>query len=272
MHRLHDGYVLGGRYRLIRRIASGGMGEVWAGVDTPTGRDVAVKVMHPHTADEVEFAQRFRDEARYAAALVHPNIVDVYDSGDDDGLAYLVMELVEGGTVAELIEARGALDAATVRSILRQTAAALGVAHRAGLVHRDVKPSNILVGRDGVAKLADFGIVHATDGAGLTRPGALVGSPHYVSPEQATGAEASGASDLYSLGAVAHEMLTGVKPFDRGTPLAIALAHVMEPPPELPADTPADLADLVTALLAKDPAGRPASADAVIEALAGVPA
>lgn len=267
MQRLHDGFVLGGRYRIATRIAAGGMGEVWSGLDDVTGRPVAVKVMHPHTADELLFAQRFRDEARHAASLVHPNIIDVYDCGDDDGLAFLVMELVPGGTVAQLIESSGRLRPATVRSIVRQVASALGIAHRAGLVHRDVKPSNILVRPDGVAKLTDFGIVHATDGAGLTRPGEMIGSPHYISPEQAAGAPASPASDLYSLGAVAHEMLTGNKPFDRGTPLAIALAHVMDPPPELPADTPADLAAVVGALLAKDPAGRPASTEALLELL-----
>lgn len=261
--------MLGGRYRIATRIAAGGMGEVWSGVDERTGRRVAVKVMHPHTADEEVFAQRFRDEARHAASLEHPNIVDVLDSGDDDGLAYLVMELVEGGTVAQLIDTGGALGPGTVRSILRQVARALGVAHRAGLVHRDVKPSNILVRPDGVAKLTDFGIVHATDGAGLTRPGEMIGSPHYVSPEQAAGAPASPASDLYSLGAVAHEMITGRKPFDRGTPLAIALAHVMEPPPELPEGTPADLTAVVSALLAKDPGARPATADRVVDLLDG---
>lgn len=268
MHRLREGFLLGGRYRISARIAAGGMGEVWSGVDERNDRPVAVKVMHPHTADEAVFAQRFRDEARYAASLTHPNIVDVFDSGEQDGLAYLVMELVPGGTVAQLIESGGALGADRVRAIVRQVAAALGVAHREGLVHRDVKPSNILLGRGGEAKLADFGIVHAVDAAGLTRPGDLMGSPHYVSPELAAGGPATPASDLYSLGAVTHEMLTGIKPFDRGTPLAIALAHVMEPPPELPPDTPADLAAAVTALLAKDPADRPATAEDLVALLA----
>lgn len=267
MERLKDGFVLKERYRLRRRIASGGMGAVWEADDELLHRPVAIKIMHPHTASEQVFARRFRDEAQYAAKLRSSNIVNVYDYGEDHELAFLVMELVTGKTVAQLIATRGPLEPEFVRSVLIQVASALAEAHEWGIIHRDVKPSNILVTASGEAKLSDFGIARAAQGEPLTQHGEVLGTPQYLSPEQATGQPASPASDLYALGVVAHEMLTSVKPFDGTTPVAIALAHVNEPPPPLPPSVPSDLAEVVSRCLSKDPRLRPASADAVIQDL-----
>ena len=260
MNRLSEGFVLGDRYVLGARIASGGMADVWAGTDQVLQRSVAVKVMRPDTGHEELFAKRFRDEAVHSAALLHTNIATLFDYGEDDGLAFLVMELVKGEPLSLLLRRRGALPAPEVRSLLGQAALALGVAHEARVVHRDIKPANILVRPDGLVKLTDFGIARALDAAGHTRAGEMLGTPHYISPEQAMGEAATGASDLYALGVVAHEMLSGRRPFDRGTPVATALSHVNEPPPPLPDGVPQDLAQLVTDCLSKDPAARPANA------------
>ncbi|WP_345500459.1 serine/threonine-protein kinase [Pedococcus ginsenosidimutans] len=260
MNRLSEGFVLGDRYVLGARIASGGMADVWAGTDQVLQRSVAIKVMRPDTGHEELFAKRFRDEAVHSAALLHTNIATLFDYGEDDGLAFLVMELVRGEPLSLLLRRRGALPAPEVRSLLGQAALALGVAHEARVVHRDVKPANILVRPDGLVKLTDFGIARALDAAGHTRVGEMLGTPHYISPEQAMGESATGASDLYALGVVAHEMLSGRRPFDRGTPVATALSHVNEPPPPLPDDVPHDLAELVTDCLSKDPAARPENA------------
>ncbi len=271
MERLTAGFVLRERYQLARRLASGGMGAVWQASDLLLDRPVAIKIMHPHTAAERELASRFHDEAQYSAKLNSPHTVGVYDYGEDNGLAFLVMELVPGQTVAQLIRDRGALDPEFVRSTIAQVASGLDTAHRWGIVHRDVKPSNIMVTPEGEAKLGDFGIARAVDGSSRTRTGEIFGTPQYLSPEQAQGLPTSPASDLYSLGVVAHEMLTGVRPFERTTPLATALAHVNEPPPPLPDAIPAPLADAIVACLQKDPADRPESA-AVLARLLGMPA
>lgn len=272
MNRLTPGFTIKGRYRLIDRIAAGGMGEVWRASDELLEREVAFKVMHPHTADELTFAERFRDEAQYAAKLGSPHIVPVYDYGEDDGLAYLVMELAEGKTVAQLVAASGALDPAFVTSIVIQVADALAVAHAWGIVHRDVKPSNIVVSDDGHAKLMDFGIARAIEGISRTRSGEMLGTPQYLSPDQARGDPPTPASDLYSLGVVAHEMLTGKKPFDRSTAVSTALAHLTDPPPPLPDTVGAPLSDIVMQCLSKRAHDRPASARAVADALRSTPA
>jgi eukaryotic-like serine/threonine-protein kinase len=263
MNRLHEGFVLGGRYRLERRIASGGMADVWAGTDDVLQRPVAVKVMRPDTDHERLFALRFHDEAVHSAALLHTNIATVFDYGKDDGLAFLVMELVEGEPLSAILRKRGPLSPHEVRSIIGQAALALGVAHEARVVHRDVKPANIMVREDGLVKLTDFGIARALDASGHTQHGEMLGTPNYISPEQALGHAATGASDLYALGVVAHEMLSGQRPFDRGTPIATALSHVNEPSPPLPDDVPEDLRDLILECLEKDPERRPANAAAV---------
>jgi len=195
------GLTLGSRYTLTERIAAGGMGEVWRARDSRLERVVAVKVMRPSAADEQEFVDRFRDEARHTAALSHPNIATVYDYGEDDGAAYLVMELVEGLPLSQLI-ARGPMSPDRVRSIMGQAALALAAAHAQGVVHRDVKPANILITPEGRVKLTDFGIASAGEGSTHTKTGEVLGTPHYLSPEQATGRTATGASDIYALGVV----------------------------------------------------------------------
>jgi serine/threonine-protein kinase len=263
MSRLEAGLVLGERYRLGRRIASGGMADVWSAEDDVLQRSVAVKVMRPDPGHEELFALRFRDEALHSAALMHTNIATLFDYGEDDGLAFLVMELVDGRPLSQVIREHGPLPPDQVRSILGQCALALGVAHEADVVHRDVKPANILVRDDMLVKLTDFGIARALDASGHTRAGDLLGTPSYLSPEQALGRPATGASDLYALGVVGHEMLCGTKPFDKPTPLATALSHVHEPPPPLPDDVPEDLAGVIDDLLAKDPDDRPPNARAV---------
>lgn len=261
--RLHADFVLGDRYALSSRIASGGMADVWEATDRTLRRQVAVKVMRPDPDHEAVFRLRFHDEALHAASLLHTNIATVFDYGEDDGLAFLVMERVDGRTLSQLIRDEGPVDPEQVRSIIGQAALALGVAHEQGVVHRDVKPGNILIRADGLVKLTDFGIARAVDAVGHTRIGELLGTPHYLSPEQALGEPASGASDLYALGVVAHELLTGKRPFEGGTPIATALLHVHEQPPPLPESVPEALAMVVTDLLAKDPADRPPNALAV---------
>ncbi|WP_195908116.1 serine/threonine-protein kinase [Nostocoides sp. HKS02] len=212
------------------------------------------------TAGAEEFRERFRHEARNSAALSHPNIATVFDFGDDAARPYLVMELVEGRSLAQVVAERGALPAEEVSSILGQAALALQVAHNAGVVHRDVKPANIMVTPAGMVKLTDFGIARATASSGLTRTGEVLGTPHYLAPEQAQGHPATAASDVYALGVVGHELLTGVRPFSGESIVATALAHVSQPPPELPQTVPEPLRAAIMAALAKDPADRPASA------------
>jgi serine/threonine protein kinase len=252
---------------LQERIASGGMSDVWRALDDVLQREVAVKVMRADPDNEEIFAQRFRDEALHSAALMHTNITTVFDYGEDDHLSYLVMELVPGLPLSAIIREQGAMEPGSVRSIMGQAALALGVAHEARVVHRDVKPANILVRPDGVVKLTDFGIARALDAIGHTRVGEMLGTPNYISPEQAMGEQATGASDLYALGVVAHEMLSGQRPFDRGTPIATAMSHVNEPPPPLPDEVPLELRAVVEVLLEKLPADRPANARAVAQML-----
>ena len=262
MNRLHEGFVVGGRYTLRTHIASGGMADVWAGRDQVLRRDVAVKVMRPDVEHEKLFSLRFRDEAVHSAGLLHANIATVFDYGEDDGLAYLV-ELVDGQPLSAMLRERGPLPHAEARSIMGQAALALGVAHQARVVHRDVKPANIMIRRDGLVKLTDFGIARALDASGHTLHGELLGTPNYMSPEQVLGQAATVASDLYALGVVAHEMLSGQRPFDRETPIATAFSHVQDPPPPLPGDLPEDLALVVEDCLQKDPQKRPPHATAV---------
>ena len=263
MSRLEPDLVLGGRYQLGHRIASGGMADVWSALDSVLQRNVALKVMRPDPGHEELFALRFRDEALHSAALIHTNIATLFDYGEDDGLAFLVMELVDSQPLSQVIRERGPIPPDQVRSIVGQCALALGVAHEAKVVHRDVKPANILVREDGLVKLTDFGIARALDASGHTRAGDLLGTPSYISPEQALGRPATGASDLYALGVVAHEMLRGAKPFDKPTPIATAMSHIHESPPPLPDTVPEDLADVIEELLSKDPQERPENARAV---------
>ena len=258
MQRLRPGLVLSERYRLVRHVASGGMGQVWEALDDTLERRVALKLMHPHTQDELALVERFRDEARFAAQLSHPNIVTVHDFLEYEGLSFVVMEFVDGETLATRL-ARGPLGADEVRRLLVQLASALALAHGAGIIHRDIKPANVMVSDDR-ALLMDFGIARSIDGESRTLTGQVLGTANYLSPEQALGQTVGSATDIYGLGVLAHEMLTASKPFDRGTPIATALAHVQDPPPSLPADTPADLVAVIMDCLAKEPEERPSAA------------
>ena len=265
-----EGTSLGTRYTLTKRIAVGGMGEVWAATDTVLDRTVAVKLLNPGLSQESDFVERFRAEARHSAALQHPNIATVFDYGEDDGTAYLVMELVPGQPLSQIIADRAPLSAQETVAILIQAATALAAAHEGGVVHRDVKPANIMVTPDGTAKLTDFGISRAVDSAPLTQTGQVLGTAQYLSPEQALGQSATAASDIYALGVVGYEMLTGERPFDTGSVVSTALAHVNQPPPPLPETVPRGLADVISAAMAKAPADRPASAAQMAHAL-GMP-
>ena len=244
------------RYRLDSRIATGGMGEVWRATDTRLGRTVAVKLLKDEYADDATFRTRFTSEAQHAAALHHPGVAAVYDYGGSDATPYLVMELVDGQPLSALIAPDRPMDPEVVRDLMAQAADAIGAAHAAGIVHRDVKPANLLVTPDRRVKITDFGIARAAEGMALTQTGQVMGTPQYLSPEQAQGGTATPASDVYSLGVVAFECLAGRRPFVGETPVATALAHLREPVPDLPPEIPSDLAAVVRRAMAKDPADR----------------
>ena len=254
------GRVLGNRYELLLPLASGGMGRVWRARDTLLERPVAVKVLRSELAGDATFRARFRAEAQHTAALHHPNIASVFDYGEQEVegecLAYLVMELVEGEALSTLLEREGRLDPARTLDVLRQTAAALAAAHAAGVVHRDVKPGNVLVGNNGSVKIADFGIAWSASSVPLTGTGQVVGTAHYLSPEQADGAKASPASDVYALGTVAYECLAGHRAFDGENSVQIALKQIREQPLPLPAEIPPAIRAVVERAMAKDPALR----------------
>jgi len=255
--------VLGRRYALEEKIGAGGYSEVWRGTDVVLARQVAIKLLHLGYAQHAEALARFRAEAQHAGALSHENIARVYDYGESDPPQppFLVMEFIDGPSLAGALAA-GPLDPAQAMDIVAQAASGLHAAHLAGLVHRDVKPGNLLLAPGGIVKITDFGIAHATDSAPVTMTGQLVGTPGFLAPERAMGAQATVASDLYSLGIVAYECLVGAPPFT-GLALAVALAHHERPLPPLPAQLPAEVAALVLELTAKDPAARPHSAGAV---------
>ncbi len=257
--------VLGNRYRLDKRLASGGMGEVWKATDELLGRLVAVKLLKQQYVSDENFRERFRAEARFAASLQHSGIAQVYDFGEEDDLAYLVMELVVGETLSRILATEGRLSDDTALDIIGQACRALQVAHTAGIIHRDIKPANLMVTADGTLKITDFGIARGGGSTTMTQTGQVMGTAQYISPEQARGATITPASDLYALGVVAYEMLAGGPPFEADTPLALALMHVREDPEPLPHDIPPAVRGLVDALLAKDPADRPSSAQEVAD-------
>ncbi|MBN1094455.1 serine/threonine-protein kinase [Blastococcus sp. TML/M2B] len=275
---LATGSLLAGRYEITAPIAVGGMGEVWKARDRVLDRTVAAKVLKSEYTDDPSFLARFRNEARHTAALSHPNIASVYDYGetvDDTGtkkLAFLVMEFVEGQPLVQILHDEGKLPVDWTLHVLEQSAEGLSAAHRAGVVHRDIKPGNLMVRPDGVVKLTDFGIAQARDATPLTRTGMVVGTAQYLSPEQAQGMEVNAASDVYSLGVVAYECLTGGRPFDGTSQVAIALAHINRPPPPLPASVPPAVRLLVERALAKDPADRFPDGGAFAEAIRRVAA
>jgi eukaryotic-like serine/threonine-protein kinase len=255
--------LLAGRYRLESQIAAGGVGEVWRAEDTVLTRTVAVKLLRAEFAGHAEMQERFRAEARHAGALSHPAIARVYDYCEpaSEHPAFLVMELVDGPSLAAVLAA-GPLGAAQAMDVVAQVASGLQAAHATALVHRDIKPANLLLAADGQVKITDFGIAHVAGSVPVTRTGTVMGTPAYLAPERVSGASATPASDLYSLGVVAYECLAGAQPFT-GKPLEVAAAHRDLPLPPFPHAVPADVAQLVAELTAKNPAARPASAQEV---------
>ncbi len=254
--------VLNGRYELKRRVGRGGMAEVYLARDLLLERPVAIKILFPEFATDPSFVARFRREAQSAAKLTHPNIVGVYDWGKERGTYYIVMEFVDGQTVSELLRADGPIPASQAARIAADVAGALGYAHQKGVVHRDVKPGNVLIAKDGEVKVADFGIARAmtaTSEENLTQTGSVMGTATYFSPEQAQGKPVDPRSDLYSLGVVLYEMASGKPPFQADSPVAIAYKHVQEPLPSLKErapSTPPDYEAVTVKALAKDPDDR----------------
>jgi serine/threonine-protein kinase len=263
--------VLDKRYDVVRPLGSGGMGEVYLARDRVLGRDVALKVLRKQYAGDDEFAERFKREAMSVASLSHPNIVQVYDRGEtEEGSSYIAMEYVPGGTLKERISREGSLEAADAAGLGAQVAEALGAAHDRGMVHRDIKPQNVLLAARGGAKVADFGIARAGSSATISRTGSVMGTAGYMSPEQALGKPATPKSDLYSLGVVLYEALTGELPYTADNPIAVSMKHVNEPlrpPVQLNPRIPRGMNALVTKLLAKDPEDRYADADELADDL-----
>ncbi|WP_438354783.1 protein kinase domain-containing protein [Microbacterium sp. CJ88] len=261
-----QGVTFGGRYELDSRIAIGGMGEVWEATDHVIGRTVAIKILKDEYMGDPGFLERFRAEARHAALVNHEGIASVFDYGEENGSAFLVMELVPGEALSTILERDGSLSTDKTLDIVAQTSAALQAAHAAGLVHRDIKPGNLLITPDGRVKITDFGIARIADQVPLTATGQVMGTVQYLSPEQASGHPASPATDTYSLGIVAYECLAGKRPFTGESQVAIAMAQINEQPPPLPPTVAQPVQNLVMAMIAKKPEDRPASAAVVARA------
>ena len=269
------GVTLSDRYRLQRHIATGGMGQVWEGLDTRLGRQVAIKVLKAEFSSDPEFIERFRAEARTVAMLNHPGIAGVYDYGetelDGEGrTAYLVMELINGEPLNTVLKRTGSLSLRHALDMLEQTGRALQVAHNAGLVHRDVKPGNILITPTGQVKLTDFGIAKAVDAAPVTQTGMVMGTAQYIAPEQALGRDATAASDVYSLGVVGYESVAGRRPFTGDGALTVAMKHIKEQPPALPGNVPPNVRELIEISLQKEPGLRYRTGGAFADAVAAV--
>jgi eukaryotic-like serine/threonine-protein kinase len=260
------GEILGDRYRLDDRIAAGGMGEVWQATDTVLGRDVAVKTLHAGRAGDPGFQTRFRHEARAMAVLHHPGVADVYDYGQSGPDAYIVMARVNGQALNERIAERGRLSAAETMSIVAQAGRALEAAHQAGIVHRDVKPGNLIIQPDGTVVLVDFGVARSAESAALTGAKEVVGTALYIAPEQVSKESTGPSADIYALGVVAYHCLAGHPPFLGDSAIAVAVQHVSDEAPPLPADVPPTVAAVVTRAMLKDPADRFPSAAAMADA------
>ena len=255
--------VLAGRYEVAQRVGVGGMADVYLAQDTKMGRQVALKILHPQYAGDESFVERFRREALSAAKLQHPNIVQIYDSGQQGDFNFIVMEYVEGRSLKDYLTEEGPLEIAEANRIAREVLTALAYAHRSGLVHRDIKPGNILMSDDGKVQVTDFGIARAEAGSTMTQTGMILGTAYYLSPEQAQGLQLDGRSDIYSLGVVVYEMLTGRRPFEGDSPVSIAYKHVREmprPPSHHRADVPQPLEAIVMTAMAKRPEDRYSSA------------
>lgn len=264
-----QGTQVGGRYTVIQRLGSGGMADVYLAEDSQLGRQVALKLLHRRFAGDPQFVERFRQEAHAAAALGHPNIVSVYDRGEWDGTAYIAMEYVHGRTLKDLITSEGPIDPLRATTIAIQMLQAAKFAHDSGVVHRDFKPQNVMIGPGDQVKVTDFGIARAGS-AGITEAGSIMGTAQYLSPEQAQGLEVGPRSDIYSVGVVLYEMLTGQAPFSADSPVAIALKQVNEeprPPSSLQPGIPADLEALDLWALRKSEADRPANAGELVSRL-----
>ena len=272
------GLLVDERYRVTRRLARGGMATVYVAQDERLDRPVALKVMHPHLADSDAFVERFRREARSAARIVHPGVVSVFDQGVVTGQGFLVMELIDGTNLRQLLRAQGAFTIPQALRYTTDTLEALRAAHRVGVIHRDIKPENILVPSDGPAKVTDFGLARAASEVSMSSTGNMLGTVAYTAPEIATTAEADARSDIYSVGIMLYEMLTGAVPWAGESPLQIASHHVSDDVPSPSAAQPwipREIDDLVAALTAREPANRPADAsdaiDLVARAAAAIP-
>ncbi|MEU2035251.1 protein kinase domain-containing protein [Nocardia amamiensis] len=272
---LNNGAMIADRYRLQRLIATGGMGQVWEALDTRLDRRVAVKVLKSEFSADPTFRHRFRTEAKTTAQLNHPGIAGIFDYGetiDPQGgeTAYLVMELVQGEPLNTVLNRLGRLSVAQGLDMLEQTGRALDVAHRAGVVHRDVKPGNILVTPTGQVKITDFGIAKAVDASPVTKTGMVMGTAQYIAPEQAVGEDATAASDVYALGVVGYEALAGQRPFTGDGAITVAMKHVREAPPPMPADLPGNVRELIEITMEKDPGRRYARGGEFADAVAAV--
>jgi beta-lactam-binding protein with PASTA domain/predicted Ser/Thr protein kinase len=269
MSDLADGAVVDGRYRIVRRIGSGGMADVYLAEDTHLGREIALKVLHRRFAQDAEFVERFRREASAAAGLQHPHVVGVFDRGEHEGTYYIAMEYLRGRTLKDVMVAEAPLDQLRVISIGGQILQAAGFAHRNGVVHRDFKPHNVIVDDTGNVKVTDFGIARA-GASDMTETGSIMGTAQYLSPEQAQGQEVTPRSDVYSIGVMLYELLTGKLPFDGDSAVAIALKHMQEPPPPMNREglrIEPNLEAVVLGALAKEPAARWQSAEDFAAAL-----
>ncbi|MFT4186942.1 MAG: protein kinase [Micrococcaceae bacterium] len=264
--RPHVGLLLGNRFKLTQRIAIGGMGEVWKADDTILHREVAIKILKEEYMGDTGFLERFRAEARNTALLHNSGIAHVFDYGEEAGSAYLVMELVHGEPLSNLIDRDPHFSVDEALDYVGQTARALSEAHELGLIHRDIKPGNLMITPDNQVKITDFGISRIANQVPLTATGQVMGTAQYLAPEQATGKPATGSSDIYALGIIAYEMLVGERPFTGDSQVAIALAQVNEEPPPLPKSIPEPVRNLVMAMLEKDPEKRPDDAEAISEA------
>ncbi|EFA22351.1 serine/threonine-protein kinase [Bifidobacterium gallicum] len=269
--RLVEGQLIHRRYRLDSRLAQGGMGEVWKGYDIQLGRPVAIKALRTDTGNQESKLRRLRAEARNSANLAHPNIAALFEYYEKDGIGFLIMEYVPSDSLADVYRRIGGpMDPLELLPILIQTARGLFVAHSRGIIHRDVKPANIMVSDNGEVKITDFGVSYSTNQEQITQDGMVVGTAQYISPEQAQGQHATPQSDIYSLGVVAYEGLCGHRPFTGATPVDIAAAHVNNPVPPLPNTVDVQLREYVMYMLAKDPLDRPVDALAVARILSRI--
>ena len=262
--------TIAGRYELKHVVGTGGMSSVYCAFDTLLERNVALKILHDQYGDDEEYVERFRREARSVAQLSHPNIVTVIDRGDEDGKQFIVFELIEGDNLKELVERGGPLPVRRTLELGLEVGRALAFAHGQGLIHRDVKPQNVLLNDEGRAKVTDFGIARSLDAVGHTETGTVLGTSHYIAPEQARGEQVDAQTDIYSFGVVLYELLTGELPYPGDNFLTVAMKHVNDPSPsvlERRPDTPLRLASLIERCMAKLPADRPASMDEVVAEL-----